>query len=497
MILPFLLAVLAFVTVLAILAPLLRGTRPGVDRASYDQAVYRDQLGELDRDIARGLMAPDEAAASRLEIQRRLLAADRMAETRRPSSAPPSLAAATARPVRSPMLACALFVLVAAGSVGLYLRLGAPGVPDEPFASRQAEMAATEGQQHLSMARATEQLAAKLKADPSDPQAWLLYARGLASLSRWSQAEDAYRHAMTLGANSPEIAADHGETLVLAAGGTVTPAAEAAFHQVLADDPGNGIARYYLAMAASQAGEPRQAIDMLQALLADMPADSPLRGQIGQRIADAALAAHIPVPALAKGAAPPASGPDASAAASVAGMTDGQRQAMIEGMVARLATKQQADPGNLDGWLQLGQAYAVLHQSDKAADAYEKAAALKPTDVSIPLQEVRALLVDYRPTDKLPPRAVDLLKRVEAVDPQEPLVLWFLGIAAVQDRRPDVARHYWGTLLAKLPPGSDDAHMIETALGTLPAADPPLAPPTSPPEGNASGGSNADSGPRR
>ena len=53
-------------------------------------------------------------------------------------------------------------------------------------------------------------------------------------------------------------------------------------------------------------------------------------------------------------------------------MTDGQRQAMIEGMVARLAAKQQADPDNLDGWLQLGRAYAVLHQPDKAAAAYEK-----------------------------------------------------------------------------------------------------------------------------
>ena len=199
---------------------------------------------------------------------------------------------------------------------------------------------------------------------------------------------------------------------------------------------------------------------------------------------------------LAKGA-PPASGPDASADASQAGMTNGQRQAMIEGMVARLAAKQQADPGNLDGWLQLGRAYAVLHQSDKAADAYEKAAALKPTDVSIPLQEVRALLVDYRPPDKLPPRAVDLLKRVEVVDPQEPLVLWFLGIAAVQDKRPDVARRYWGTLLAKLPPGSDDAHMIESALGTLPTAGSPTAPTTTPPEGNASGGSSAESGSRR
>jgi len=467
MTLPFLLAVLIFVTLLAILGPLLRGSRPGLDRASYDQAVYRDQLQELDRDIARGLTTPDEATASRLEIQRRLLAADRISAT--PRSVTPAKPAPT-RLVRSPVLACVLFVLVAAGSVGVYLRLGAPGVPDEPFSSRQAEIAAMEGKQRLGMEAATEQLAAKLKADPSDPQAWLLYARALATLTRWDQAEDAYRHAMNLGAKGPDIAADHAEMLVLAAGGTVTPAAEAAFRQVLADDPGSGVARYYLAVAATQTGEPRRAIDMLQALLADMPADSPLRGQIGQRISEAALAAHIPVPPLAKGVTPPA-GPDAGEVGSAADMTDEQRQAMIQSMVARLAAKQQADPGNLEGWLQLARSYTVLHQPEKAADAYEKAAALKPADSSIPLREAQALLADHKPADKLPPRVVDLLKRVEAADPRDPMVLWFLGMAAMQDGQRDVARRYWETLLAQLPPGSGDARMIETALNALSAPD--------------------------
>jgi cytochrome c-type biogenesis protein CcmH len=93
-------------------------------------------------------------------------------------------------------------------------------------------------------------------------------------------------------------------------------------------------------------------------------------------------------------------------------MTDEQRQAMIRGMVAALAAKQAADPSNLDGWLRLGRAYAVLHQTDQAADAFDKAAALKPNDISIRVQEVRALLSDHAPTDKLPPRVVDLLKHV-------------------------------------------------------------------------------------
>ncbi len=449
MILPFLLALIAFVALLPIVAPLLRGSRPVPNRASFDQAVYRDQLHELDRDIARGLITATEADAARLEIQRRLLAADK-------------LPAAPARLSRSPVLAGVVFVVVAAGSVGGYLWLGAPSLPDEPFASRTQGPA-----EDKSLQQATDTLAAKLKQDPSDASGWLLYGRSLAMMNDWDKAEDAYRHAIDLGQTSPDVLGDHAEIMVMQAGGTVTPAAEAAFRQILQADPTNGLAEYYIALAALQAGEPQKAIDGFQTLLSQLPADSPLRAQLGLKVAEAARAAGIPVPGLAKGVAPQAPGPDTAAMADAAKMTDDQRQAMIRGMVSSLAAKQAADPTNLDGWLRLGRAYTVLHEPDQAADAFEKAAALKPDDSSILLQEVRALLADHTPADKLPPRVLGLLQHLQTSDPDEPLVLWFLGIAAAQDAHPDDARRYWGKLLTKVPPGSEDAKMIQSALDTL------------------------------
>lgn len=458
MILSFLLAVLALATLVPILAPLLRASRPVAGRATFDQAVYRDQLQELERDVARGVLTQAEAAAARLEIQRRLLAADR-------------LPAAASRLSRSPVLAAAVFIVIGLGSLGLYLRLGAPGVPDEPFGSRPGELASADARQQLTMQQAVDRLAAKLKADPSSPQDWVLYARSLGMLSRWDEAESAYRRAMALGKAEPDIVAAHAEMLVLQAGGTVTPAAEAAFRQVLAADPGSGIARYYVAVAAAQAGEPRKAIDMLQALLADLPPDAPVRAEITQRIADAAQAAHISVPDLAK-ATTPLPGPDAQAVAASAAMPDEQRQAMIRGMVDRLAAKQQADPGNLDGWLQLARAYGVLREPDKAAEAFEAASRLKPDDVSIPLQETRTLLADHKPSDRLPARIVGLLKRAKALDPGQPMVLWYLGMAAAQDQKPDEARRYWAALLAKLAPGSEDARMIQAAMDSLAQGQP-------------------------
>jgi cytochrome c-type biogenesis protein CcmH len=455
LILPFLLALLAFGALLPILAPLLRGNRPMAGRASFDQAVYRDQLRELDRDIARGLITPTEADAARLEIQRRLLATDRQ----------PVM---PARLTRSPVAAAIIFVVITGGSVSGYLWLGAPGIPDEPFSARKAELAESHGP--TSLQRTADTLAAKLKQNPSDAAGWLLYARTLTMLRQWDGAEDAYRHAIDLGQTDPDILGDHAEIMVLQASGTVTPAAEAALRQVLQADPSSGIAQYYLAVAAMQAGEPRKALDGFQALLAEMPENSPLRPQLGEKVAEAAQAAGVKVPELAKGTPPapaPAPGPDANAVADAANMSDDQRQTMIRGMVANLAAKQAANPSNLDGWLRLGKAYAVLHETDKAADAYNKAVALKPDDVSIPLQEVRALLQDHVPTDKLPVRVVGLLKHVEATDPDQPVVLWYLGMAAAQDAQPDEARRYWTKLLTIMPPGSEDARMVQSALDTL------------------------------
>ena len=72
---PILITLTALVLALVLL-PLLR--RPGAPaaRREYDLSVYRAQLEELESDEERGLLGPDEARAARLEVERRMLAAD-------------------------------------------------------------------------------------------------------------------------------------------------------------------------------------------------------------------------------------------------------------------------------------------------------------------------------------------------------------------------------------------------------------------------------------
>ncbi len=77
------------------------------------------------------------------------------------------------------------------------------------------------------------------------------------------------------------------------------------------------------------------------------------------------------------------------------------------------------------------------------------------------------MIAGQAPTDKLPPRVIALLKHVAQSDPDEPFVLWYLGLAAAQEARMDAARTDWTRLLAKLPPGGEDAKMVQSALDAL------------------------------
>jgi cytochrome c-type biogenesis protein CcmH len=452
MLLALAIAAVTLVVVATVVLPLMKGARAAPERAAFDRAVYRDQLKELERDRARGLIDGDEAAAARLEIERRLLAAD----------AP---AAAAVRSAGSPVLAVALALLLPATAAGIYLALGAPAVPDEPYAVRGPEraLAAAQGQ-HRDVAGAIAALEQELNAHPDDAEKWLLLARTPATLGQGQKSASAYQKALALTKNRPDIASAYGEMLVFAADGIVTPRAQEAFTAALARAPKDMAARYYLALAAAQAGNAQAAIDAWQKLAADI-ADPELRDRLRARITETADGAGITPPKLAAAATP--AGPSAEDEARAAQMTPEQRQQMIRGMVDGLAAKLKANPEDLDGWMRLARAYTVLGERGKAADAYEQAARLKPEDMGIPLAEADTLITDHSPQVPLPERAVALWQRVDAQDPKQPQALWYLGLAAAQQRRLAAASGYWERLLPLLPEGSDQHKMVAAAIAAL------------------------------
>jgi cytochrome c-type biogenesis protein CcmH len=371
-----LLAALTAASVAAILVPLLRTREAGPERAAFDRAVYRDQLAEIQRDVARGGLTETEAEAARLEVERRLLATTDAGATE-------PVSGARVDPVTSVLLGA----FVAAASVALYLALGSPKIADQPLASRGGErdVAQAEGPPN-GLAESAEKLAKKLKDNPNDGDGWLLLAKTQAVLARWSDAADSYKRALALTDNRPDIAAAYGEMLVLSSDGIVGPAAKEAFTTALAKDPEEVAARYYLALADAQAGKPLEAVEAWRKIEAESSDDAPWLPALRTRIAEAAKTAGIepppPLPKQQSAAAPPPSprpgaprGPSATDMEAAAQMAPEDRQAMIRGMVENLAQRLEANPDDAAGWERLANAYRVLGETEKAAQAQARAAA--------------------------------------------------------------------------------------------------------------------------
>ncbi|MFQ5955727.1 MAG: c-type cytochrome biogenesis protein CcmI, partial [Kiloniellales bacterium] len=362
---------------LAVLLPLLRRRPAAPARVAYHLEVYRDQLKELDRDIERGIIDEDEAAAARLEIERRMLAAADAGDAEA-AKAPAGPAAPGAA---HKAVAAVLAVALPAGAVALYLGVGQPGLPDRPLAERRgAEAPVAAGGAPESGARNLTDMAARLarrlRDQPQDLGGWVLLARTYQELGRPAEAATAYGSAVAIAGDRAELRAAQGEALVYAAQGMVTPAARQAFDKALELDPTDPRARFYLALAAAQAGRFKQAIDGWRALATEASPDTPWLPAVRQRIEETAAAHGVDATrALAGLPEPAAPGPDATDMAAANQISPGDRGAMIRGMVEGLAARLEEDPSDVEGWTRLIRSYTVLNQPDQARAALAQAVA--------------------------------------------------------------------------------------------------------------------------
>jgi cytochrome c-type biogenesis protein CcmH len=370
---------LTSLAVALLLLPLLPWRRQAQSRDAYNLAVYRDQLGEIERDLGRGLLSSEQAATARAEIGRRILALDE-------TEAPPRI---NPKPLAAAIIAV-LALPVAA--LLIYAQLGSPSLPGQPFAERAAD-----GVPKMSMEEALGKLRAHLKTHPDDLTGWLLLARSEVGVGRYREGADAYARAAALSSDRPDIAGAWGEAQVLAADGTVTAKAAQAFETALRDPASAPQSRYYLALAKLQHGDPRGALREWADLAAASPDSAEWQPLLRQRIAEVAKAEGIdPAPFLpsaattgiASGAAPPAAAMPSqeavkAAAEATAGASATERRAMIEAMVGRLAARLEQEPDDADGWARLGRSYLVLQQPAKARDAYARAVKLKPGDPAL------------------------------------------------------------------------------------------------------------------
>jgi cytochrome c-type biogenesis protein CcmH len=335
--------------IFAVLWPL--GRRKPLRRGS-DIAVYRDQLDEIVRDRSAGLIGEAEAEAARVEVSRRLIAAADAAATEHPAPEAPAR-------WRRRATAIAGLVLLPAGAVLLYLMLGSPQLPGEPLAARLQTPNENDAIENM-----VAQVENHVERNPNDGRAWEVLAPVYMRLGRFDDAVRAWRNAIRLNGSSASREADLGEALVFAANGVVTAEAKSQFDRAFALDGQDVMARFYLGMAADQAGRRAEAEKIWGDLLAKAPPGAPWVEMVRHALERTA----------------PAGGTMAATSTSGGSEVKPEQQHDVNAMVERLANRLKKDGSDVQGWVQLVRSYRVLGQFDKAQAATADARAALASD---------------------------------------------------------------------------------------------------------------------
>lgn len=271
--------------------------------------------------------------------------------------------------------------IIAASTIAVYTFAG----PDPASIEARMDQITGNGEESAKPAAASMQdmiqrLKDKVGRDPNDADAWQNLGWAYMHIRQPADAVEAYRRAVSLAPSTSDYLSALAEAEVQAGDGKIMPAMLAEFQRAVADDPANARARFYLALYKDQQGDHRGAVADWITLLKSAPANASwapeVRGVVEQVAKEEHLdiAAQLPVQPGAVAAVPAAMpGPTGEQVAAAQQMPPEARQAMIEGMVDKLAAQLKQSPHDAEGWQRLMRARMVLGEKDKALAAWRTA----------------------------------------------------------------------------------------------------------------------------
>lgn len=246
--------------------------------------IYRDQLRELDADLANGIVSPEQYRQDRDEIERRLL---EDVETKKEGVAKPPPTTSD----RTVVYAVAFGIPLAA--VALYLLVGTSAAISGPKPGTTNSDPAQTTKQGVEANVAA--LAKRLEENPSDADGWSMLGRSYVSLEKYREASDAYAKAAAIKPQDADVLLEYAFALAMANGRQLQGQPTELLRKALQIAPDNPRVLELAGSAEFEAKNYKQAIEHWQKLLDKSRGNAELTQTISDRIAEAKkLAAPTP-----------------------------------------------------------------------------------------------------------------------------------------------------------------------------------------------------------
>ena len=257
-----------------------------VARDELNVSVYRDQLRELEADLAAGTLAQEDYESSRRQLEQRLL--------QDVTGSEPQAKAKSGRALTLSMAAAVPLL-----SLAVYLTVGNPGaVLPQADAERQVGAAEIDAM--------VERLADRLAANPDDVEGWKMLGKSYSVVGRFPEAVHAYSQAARRAPRDAQVLADLADALAMARGQSMLGEPEELVLRALQIDPANLKALALAGTAAFDRSDFRAAAGLWERMLPLVPAGSEDARTIQANVDEARTRAK----------APPAKKDDAKKAAS-------------------------------------------------------------------------------------------------------------------------------------------------------------------------------------
>ena len=225
--------------------------------------IYREQLQELQADLANGTIRETQFHEAEQELKRRLLEESRVQVT-------PMIGSHRQR-----WIAATIALALPLASFALYRLLGQPNSFAAPAATASAENITPQ-----QFAILTQRLAVKLREQPNDPLGWHMLAKSYMALGRANDGIMAYDRAVLLAPDNASLLAEYAHALASRDNKSFSGRPRELIAHGLKLEPNNPRILALAGSAAYEAKDFSAAIDHWEKLLAQVPKESEITNEV-------------------------------------------------------------------------------------------------------------------------------------------------------------------------------------------------------------------------